>query len=234
MRRADRLFELVQALRGGRLLTARALAEKLEVSTRTIYRDMADLQATGVPIEGEAGVGYVLRGGFDIPPLMFTGDEITALVLGARLVRGWGGHRHGAAAAEALIKIEAVLPEALRPRIERTALFAPDFILSEPVRARLDVLDEALAARCKVRFAYRRADGEASTRRVGPLGLYFWGGVWLLAAWCELREDFRTFRLDRMERLTLTPDTFAPAPGRTLRDFLRKVREESQENASPP
>ncbi len=224
MRRADRLFELVQALRGGRLVTARALAEKLEVSTRTIYRDMADLQATGVPIEGEAGVGYVLRGGFDIPPLMFTGDEITALVLGARLVRAWGGHRHGAAAAEALIKIEAVLPEALRPQIERTALFAPDFILSEQVRTRLDVLDEALAARCKVRFSYKRADGLASTRTTGPLGLYFWGGVWLLAAWCELRDDFRSFRLDRMEGLTLMPDAFAVAPGRTLRDFLRKVR----------
>src|SRR5688500_13980819 len=111
MRRADRLFQIVQYLRGGRLVTARRLAERLEVSERTIYRDVADLVGSGVPIDGEAGVGYILRSGFDLPPLMFTRAELAALTLGARFVRAWGGAEHAAAAEEALIKIEAVLPE---------------------------------------------------------------------------------------------------------------------------
>ena len=105
MRRADRLFQIVQYLRGGRLVTAARLAERLEVSERTIYRDIADLQSTGVPIDGEAGIGYIMRSGFDLPPLMFTRDEIVALVTGARMVRAWGGTAMIAAAEEALVKI---------------------------------------------------------------------------------------------------------------------------------
>ncbi len=116
MRRADRLFQIVQALRGGRLVTARRLAERLEVSERTIYRDIADLVGSGVPVEGAAGVGYLLREGYDLPPLMFTRDEIVALVAGARLIRAWGGHDMARAAEEALIKIGAVLPEPERSR----------------------------------------------------------------------------------------------------------------------
>ena len=112
MRRADRLFQIVQHLRGGRLVTARMLGERLEVSERTIYRDIADLQSTGVPIDGEAGVGYIMREGFDLPPLMFTRDEIVALVAGARMVRAFGGADMARAAEEALVKISAVLPEA--------------------------------------------------------------------------------------------------------------------------
>ena len=113
MRRADRLFQIVQSLRGGRLVTAaKTLAERLEVSERTIYRDIADLQSTGVPIDGEAGVGYVMRSGYDLPPLMFTRDEIVALVAGIRMVKSWGGISMARAAAEALVKIELVLPEA--------------------------------------------------------------------------------------------------------------------------
>ena len=109
MRRADRLFQIVQYLRGGRLTTAASLAERLEVSERTIYRDIADLQSTGVPIDGEAGIGYVMRSGFDLPPLMFTREEIIALVTGARMVRAWGGTKMIGAAEEALVKIEAVI-----------------------------------------------------------------------------------------------------------------------------
>ncbi len=111
MRRADRLFQIVQSLRGGRLVTARQLSERLEVSERTIYRDVADLVGSGVPVEGEAGVGYILRDGFDLPPLMFTRDEIVALVAGARLIRAWGGQDMARAAEEALVKITAFLPE---------------------------------------------------------------------------------------------------------------------------
>src|SRR5690606_17805604 len=125
MRRADRLFQIVQQLRGGRLVTARILSERLEVSERTIYRDIADLQSTGVPIDGEAGVGYMMREGFELPPLMFTRDETVALVAGARMVRAFGGATMARAAEEALVKIGAVLPEAQRMRIDRTEIHIP-------------------------------------------------------------------------------------------------------------
>jgi len=111
MRRADRLFQIVQYLRGGRLVTAAMLAERLEVSERTIYRDIADLQSSGVPTDGEAGVGYLMRDGYDLPPLMFTRDEVVALVAGARLIRAWGGAGMARAAEEALTKIGSVLPD---------------------------------------------------------------------------------------------------------------------------
>ena len=125
MRRADRLFRIVQMLRSGRLKTAHALAERLQVSERTIYRDIRDLQLNGQPIEGEAGVGYTLRREFDLPPLMFTPEEITALVLGARLVQAWGGAESVAAANTALARIEAVLPPELAARLDAIALYAP-------------------------------------------------------------------------------------------------------------
>ncbi|MCZ6511353.1 MAG: HTH domain-containing protein, partial [Alphaproteobacteria bacterium] len=124
MRRADRLFQIVQYLRGGRLTTAARLAETLEVSERTIYRDIADLQASGVPIDGEAGVGYVMRNGYDLPPLMFTRDEIVALVAGARLIRAWGGAAMARAAEEALVKIGSVLPEAELARANQVEIHA--------------------------------------------------------------------------------------------------------------
>ncbi len=127
MRRADRLFRIVRILRGGRLQTARMLAEKLEVSERTIYRDVSDLQTSGMPIEGEAGVGYTLRRDLDLPPLMFTRDELTALVLGARLVRAWGGAASAVAADQALQRIEGVLPPDLRERLDAILMYAPGF-----------------------------------------------------------------------------------------------------------
>ena len=131
MRRADRLFQIVQHLRGGRLVTAQKLGTWLEVSERTIYRDIADLQSTGVPIDGEAGVGYMMREGFDLPPLMFTRDEIVALVAGARMVRAFGGAAMARAAEEALVKIGAVLPDSEKDRIARTEIHAPMYVVSE-------------------------------------------------------------------------------------------------------
>ncbi len=222
MRRADRLFQIVQYLRGGRLVVARDLAERLEVSERTIYRDIADLQSTGVPIDGEAGVGYILREGYDLPPLMFSRDEVTALVLGARLAKAWGGARMALAAEEALVKIEAVLPQAERAQLRQTPLYAVGFDQSDRVRAMLDRLDVAISQRQRLDLAYQRLNGERSTRIVRPLGLYYWGKVWTLAAWCELREDFRIFRVDRIgEPVNAGP--FSIERGRTLRDFLKTM-----------
>lgn len=226
MRRAERLFQIVQALRGGRLTTARQLAERLEVSDRTIYRDIAHLAASGVPIDGAAGAGYMLRDGFDIPPLMFDGAEIEALVIGARMAQAWAGTRLGQAAGLALAKIEAVIPDPLRQRMEASRLFAPDFRSPPATRAHLDQVHTAIDSRQLLRFDYVREDGTASTRTVRPLGLFFWGPVWTLVAWCGLRDDFRTFRLDRMTDPVPTGQSFVEVPGQRLSDYMARIRTE--------
>jgi len=220
MRRADRLFDIVQVLRKGRLVTAAALARRLEVSERTIYRDLRDLAASGVPVEGEAGVGYILREGYDLPPLMFTRDEVEALVVGARLLRAWSGGALAEAAARALDKVEAVVPDGRRRELADIRVYAPDDCATAEVRERVDLLRAAANARRVVAFDYARGDGTPSVRSARPLGLFFWGRVWTLGAWCELREDFRTFRVDRMAEVRLLERTFVEEPGRSLADLF--------------
>lgn len=222
MRRADRLFQIVQYLRGGRLLTAAMLAERLEVSERTIYRDIVDLQSTGVPIDGAAGVGYVMRGGYDLPPLMFTRDEIVAMVAGIRMVRSWGGVGMARAAAEALMKIELVLPETERKRIANAHVFSPPMELADEVRELIDLVEKAIDVCHILRFGYEDQHGSVTQRSVHPLGLWFWGKVWTLLAWCETREDFRMFRLDRTTGLAASGDHFKPTPDRSLAACLRQ------------
>ncbi len=224
MRRADRLFRIVQFLRQGRLLTAQTLAEKLQVSQRTIYRDIQDLQLAGTPIEGEAGVGYTLRRDMDLPPLMFTRGELTALVLGARLVRAWGGSENVLGANQALQRIEAVLPPDLRTEFDSILLYAPGGYHIRPhLRERLDALHNACKARHAVSFSYTREDGEQSRRDVRPLALSFWTGVWTLASWCELRNDFRDFRIDRMEQVEILDRIFTPRRGQRLEDYMKRA-----------
>jgi len=236
MRRADRLFRIVQMLRSGRLKTAAALAERLQVSDRTIYRDIRDLQLNGQPIEGEAGVGYTLRREFDLPPLMFTPEEITALVLGARLVQAWGGAESVAAANTALARIEAVLPPELAARLDAIALYAPGYKMSNAHRRLLDRLHAACLGKTILRFSYTRlADDatQAEARTVRPLALTFWSGVWTLAAWCETRNDFRTFRIDRIEELDETGIVFKPRRGQRLEDLMKKVRADARAYPTP-
>jgi predicted DNA-binding transcriptional regulator YafY len=224
MRRADRLFRIVQLLRSGRLITAQKLAFRLEVSPRTVYRDVRDLQLSGMPIEGEAGVGYTLRRDFDLPPLMFTRSEITALVLGARLVQAWGGAESAKAAMQALQRIEAVLPPELRERLDYIALYAPSFQMPADLRQRLDQIHEACIDHRVLRFDYVREDGQRTLdRHIRPIALYFWSGVWTLISWCELRDDFRTFRLDRMDGPQVLDRTFVLKPGQRLADYLGRV-----------
>lgn len=223
MRRADRLFQIVQHLRGGRLVTARILSERLEVSERTIYRDIADLQSTGVPIDGEAGVGYLMREGFELPPLMFTRDEIVALVAGARMVRAFGGAAMARAAEEALIKIGTVLPESERDRISRTEIHTPSWVISDAERQTIDVLERAVEQRRVLTLDYRDELGRSTERSVRPLGLWFWGKVWTLVGWCELRDDFRTFRIDRIVVMQDAGRTFKPERGKQLADFYRRM-----------
>jgi len=232
MRRADRLFRIVQLLRGGRVQTARSLAEKLQVSHRTIYRDVQDLQLSGMPITGEAGVGYTLRRDLDIPPLMFDREEIAALVLGARMVEAWGGTQLTEAANRALRKIEAVLPAELREKVDDVLLYAPGFRAPAELRRKLDALHAAAQQRRILLLAYSREDGQPSVRRVHPLALYFWGGTWTLTAWCEMRVDFRNFRVDRIGHVDTLDEHFVPKPGQTLADFLKKVRSERDQQPS--
>jgi predicted DNA-binding transcriptional regulator YafY len=222
LRRADRLFEIIQHLRRKPTVRARDLGEALEVSERTIYRDIRDLMASGVPIEGEAGVGYVLRAGFDLPPLMFKEAEIEALVLGARIVESWADEELATAAADAVAKIEAVIPERLRGYMANTALLAPALHYMEPIGFDLGELRRAVRGQIKVHFRYTDVLGRESERTVRPLSLAYFGPVWVLAAWCELRVDFRTFRLDRMEGFEVTGERFRPEPGKTLHDFLKR------------
>jgi predicted DNA-binding transcriptional regulator YafY len=222
MRRADRLFQIVQHLRGRRLTAAAQLAGWLQVSARTIYRDIRDLSLSGVPVEGEAGVGYRLSAGFDLPPIMFTLDEIEALVAGARMVEAWGGSVLASHVRSALAKITLALPKPRREEVDRTRLFAPAFHVPQDAAARLEALRHAIAHRRKLRIDYADQVRRTSHRTVRPLALFFWGAAWSLAAWCELRRDFRNFRLDRILRLELAGE-FEDTPGRTLDDYLKRV-----------
>lgn len=222
MRRADRLFLIIHALQGRRTaLPARRLADTLGVSLRTVYRAVADLQTAGVPIEGEAGVGYVLRKGADIPPLMFTADELEALVVGTRFVRGFAGEKLARSAQAALLKIDAVLPAGLRGQAERTRVFVPQR-WHEAKSGMVDQLHEAIAARRVLRIEYRDEAGQASTREVEPLCLACWGPVWTLGAWCRMRRDFRNFRPDRMQ-FAATGEIFADCSGHGLDAYLART-----------
>jgi predicted DNA-binding transcriptional regulator YafY len=220
LRRADRLFLIIHHLRGRRVVPARRLAERLGVSLRTVYRDVADLQLSGIPIEGEAGVGYVLRKGSDVPPLMFTREELEALVVGARMTEAFAGKRLGGAARQALTKIEAVLPADLRQRSERSRILAPALRSRGVLRERLDLLHAAIDERRVVHLAYASLAGSASDREVEPLCLLFWGQAWTLGAWCRLRVDFRNFRLDRIEALAARDEIADDDPAHGLRAYL--------------
>jgi predicted DNA-binding transcriptional regulator YafY len=222
MRRADRLFQIVQRLRRRGVVTAAVLAESLEVAERTIYRDVADLVASGVPIRGEAGVGYALPKGFDLPPMMFSEEELEALVLGARMVQGRSDAALARAAEGALAKIEGALPERLRVNMAGAKLYAPSFHLPELSSPHLASLRLAVREQRKVAMAYSDKGAVASKRTVWPLGLFYWGRSWSLAAWCELRVDFRSFRVDRIGSLRALDAGFPTEPGKTLADFFAR------------
>jgi predicted DNA-binding transcriptional regulator YafY len=229
MRRADRLFQIVQLLRRGRATTAAQIAGELEVSERTIYRDVQDLVCSGVPIQGEAGVGYALPARFDLPPLMFDAQEIAALVLGARMVESWSDRALAASAKSALRKVEHVLPERLAAKIEKSRLYAPEPQLRADEDESMELVRRALDENRVLHLVYSDMLDQSTERDIRPLGLFFWGRTWTVAAWCELRKGFRSFRIDRMQSLIPTKRTFEPMPGQTLEDFFALVRAEREE-----
>ncbi len=222
MRRADRLFQIIQSLHHERVITARVLAEELEVSERTIYRDIQDLSLSGVPITGEAGQGYRILRGYQLPPLMFTEDELEALLLGARMVQVWTDKGLAHAAYKALQKIEHVIPDKLKPELARQEMLVPDFPMEGQAGEQLIIVRHAIKHQHKIIFSYKRKDGEGSHRIVHPLGLFYWGKVWTLVAWCELRDAFRNFRLDRMAAIEEHQEKFEAVEGCRLEDFLSK------------
>ncbi|WP_217577947.1 YafY family protein [Mesorhizobium sp. GbtcB19] len=204
MSRSERLLDLVQILRRHRRpVSGRTLADEMGVSIRTLYRDIATLQGQGAPIEGEAGLGYVLKPGFMLPPLMFTDEEIEAIVLGSRWVAKQPDKRLATAATDALAKIAAVLPDDLREDLDATTLLVgPRSDSVETID--LGVVRQAIRDERKLGFLYRDAGGSASERLVWPFALSFFDKVRVMVAWCEMRQDFRHFRADRMSGLTTT------------------------------
>lgn len=230
MRRADRLFRLVELLRSKRLATGGWLAEQLQVSLRTLYRDIRDLSLSGVPIEGEAGVGYRLRYRLDVPPLLFDQGELEALLIGSRMVQAWGDADLAQAATAALAKIHNVLPDPLRREAQAARLFIP--MLGNTRPEHLTELRRAVRAHRVVYMHYTREDGQRSERKLWPLGIFFWGKNWTLVGWCLLRDGFRHFRVDRIDQMTVTEETYPNQPGRGLKDFFDLL--EAEECRTPP
>ena len=215
MRRADRLFEIIQLLRRAKgPVTADVLAAELEINPRTVYRDMAALQAMRVPIEGAAGIGYVMRRGFDLPPLMFSAEEVEALVVGLSLVARTGDAGLLKAAHSASAKIADILPEPLRRDIGANRLRVSDWGAKTP-GFDLAVCRRAVREERKLAMTYR-SEVEETQRIVLPLAVIYYVEVTVVAAWCELRRDFRHFRADRIGALDLLDERFA-ARGESLR-----------------
>jgi predicted DNA-binding transcriptional regulator YafY len=229
MRRADRLFQIIQILRRSRRpVTADAMAEELETSKRTIYRDIADLMAQRAPIRGEAGVGYVLDDGFDMPPLMLTPDEVEAAVLGAQLVARQGDLALARAAEDLVAKIRTVVPERLRPLVlEPSSRVAPNWRI---VPDRLDMGAVRLAIRSgkKIKLRYRDEQERTSERTVWPFAVGYHESVRLLMAWCELRTDFRSFRTDRVDEAQFLEERYPERPAMLRARWRRQMTEMAQ------
>lgn len=199
MRRADRLLRVIQLLRRHRRpVTGRVMAEELEISLRTLYRDIADLITDGVPIRGEAGVGYVLGEGYDLPPLMFKADELEAVMLGLRWVAKRGDPDLARAALDTAAKIGTVLPANLKPFLYDSSLIASPFSKNSEDRIDVAALRKAIREQFKVSIQYRAEDGAESNRIIWPIGISYFDAQRLIIAWCEMRQGFRSFRTDRV------------------------------------
>jgi predicted DNA-binding transcriptional regulator YafY len=224
MRRAERLFQLTNLLRNRRgAFTAKQLSDSLEVSERTIYRDMQTLSLSGLPIEGEAGVGYRLHRTFDLPPLQFDRGEVESLLLGARMLKAWGDKEMSASATSAVRKILSVMPEGLRELDEDNSIQVVNFENEDDLTAHSDTIRQAIRKKHCLNIQYTRADGEKSERTLWPLGLVFWGKVWTMIAWCTLREDYREFRLDRIWDLEENGASYVTSDTISLNHYLSIV-----------
>ncbi|CAI0837992.1 helix-turn-helix transcriptional regulator [Serratia entomophila] len=223
MRRSDRLFEIIQLLRSAtRALTAASMAASLEVTVRTLYRDIAALQARRVPIEGAPGVGYVLRRGFDLPPLMFTLEEVEAISVGVRLLRRTGDAGLQQAAESVLSKVTVILPQVLRENLAASTSFVSDFGATVAPAVDLSAIRDAIRTSKKLCITYRDEQGKHSRRRVWPLAIAYYVQATLIAGWCELRNDYRHFRTDRIINVRVLDEVFPTDEGRLLQGWLAR------------
>ena len=221
MRRADRLFDIIQALRTvSHPVTAAALAEQLEVTVRTIYRDIAALQGSRVPIEGAPGLGYVLWRGFDLPPLMFTSEEADAIAIGVRLLRRLRDAKLQRAAESVLAKLVVVVPEPLQPHLVSAPIYVSDGDAPPVTGVDPGVLRDAIHEARKVAIAYVDERGRHTHRTVRPIAMAYYVDVTVLGAWCELRNDFRNFRVDRISNAQLLDERFLAESSRLMAEWL--------------
>jgi predicted DNA-binding transcriptional regulator YafY len=221
MRKAERLFQIVSLLRGRRqVLTAEFIAENLGVSVRTIYRDIQALSLSGVPIEGEAGVGYRLGNNYNIPPIMFSEQEMSAMILALKMVKGHSDDVLSVGANTALEKIFSVVPEKVRKVADILPYYVPKFADYRNETKWHTQLREAAMNNQKVSVHYEDGNGDTSTRVLWPLGLMYWGSSWTLLAHCELRNDYRNFRLDRFLELTPLEEKFEKADNLSVEHYL--------------
>lgn len=230
MSRTHRLFQITQYLRQRKRVTAQQLADWLEVSQRTIYRDIQQLMLSGVPVNGEAGTGYWLESGFDFPPLMFTREELEALYIGMRMTMQCTDTRLAEAALSVLDKVDTQLPEGLRSELANNSLAMHFPIHNKEVMQTMEIMRNAIRKRRKLALEYLDEQGHSSQRTVRPLELAFWGKSWTLAGWCELREDFRHFRPDRVTAIQTLQDLFRPdESGKSLQDLYRQIESQCQQ-----
>ncbi len=220
MRRAERLYRLVDELRSRRVTRAGELAAALEVSPRTVYRDIAHLQASGLPIEGEAGVGYLLSPGFDLPPVTFTHDQMDALAVGLAMAASLDDPDLAYAAREARAKLQSALPRPDTRRLLDAPFFALRRTTGAPAHAAL--LRSAIRQRRVLLLTYTNGSGQPSTRRLRPLAIWAMTDGWMFSGWCELRADFRTWRFDRVVTLALAEDRFPDDTDKNLAAFLAR------------
>ena len=221
MRRADRLFDIIQKLRAApRPVTAAALAGELEVTVRTVYRDIAALQGSRVPIEGAPGLGYVLRSGFDLPPLMFTAEEADAIAIGVRLLRRLRDPKLQRAAESVLAKLTAVVPKALQSQLAAAPVYVSDGSAPAPAGVDPAALRTAIHEARKVAIAYMDEAGQRTNRTIRPVAMGYYVDVTLLGAWCELRDDFRNFRVDRILTAELLDERFTAESAKLTAQWL--------------
>lgn len=220
MRRSDRLFDIIQRLRTATgPVTAAALAAELEVTPRTVYRDIATLQARRVPIDGAAGIGYVLRRSFDLPPLMFTADEVEAIAIGARLVRRLRDAKLQEAADSVFSKVTVVLPEALRRQLTATPIYVSPGDTVEPQGVDLADVRAAIRDSRKLHISYADERGRRTNRTIWPIAMAYYVDVTLVGAWCEMRNDYRNFRVERIQSSTVLDEHFDQDSGRLFREW---------------
>ena len=226
MRRADRLIKIVHFLRGRRrAVTAQQIAERFDICTRTVYRDIQDLMDAGTPIMGEAGVGYMVDKQYYLPPVSFDKDELEAISLGISMVRQWTDDAFAMKANQAFEKIQAILPASLQGELEQISTFAIKTPPPIPWEVSFSEIRECTRRRKKIEIHYEDEKQIATSRKIRPLSLLFFNPIWLLAAWCEKRNDFRHFRLDRIQEMTVTEEHFDDEKDKNLAAYLAKEGE---------